>query len=164
MEGPKLQPGHHIQRTERFMKFNLETLGPRFILLASLILACASTAGEDRALPNKAPARIELPDQYGTAQVLAFPAPKITVLTIADHKGAEQVDGWIALLRERYAGRINLVGVADVSGAPGFMHSRILRKFRETRKHPIMMDWSGKVCAQFGPEPHKANILILAGF
>lgn len=111
--------------------------------------------------PARAPALIELQDQFERPQRLAFPATNVVVLTIADKKGADQIDGWVTALKARYAGRIELRGLADVAGVPGLWRGKIRKHFRETRTHPVMMDWSGKVCAQFQPTAGEANVLVL---
>ena len=130
------------------------------LLMVRLFVGVA-TGTERPALPTNAPTRIELRDQYDTVQTLTFPTTNITVLTIADKRGAEQIADWIALLKSRYAGRIQIRGLADVGGAPGFVQGKIRRKFQESHKYPVMLDWTGKVCAQLGYEKGVANILIL---
>ena len=132
-----------------------------FALAAVMLLSWNSTASGVPTMATNAPAAIELRDQYAAPQRLAFPATNITVITIADRKGSEQVDGWIAALRRRYEGRIDIRGIADLGGAPGFVQDRIRKKFQETRKYPVMMDWSGRVCAQFGCSSGVANIIIV---
>ena len=129
--------------------------------LALMLVAGSGIAAEAHLLPTNAPASIVLHDQYGAPQKLSFPATNITVLTIADKKGSEQVDGWIAILKPRYTARIDLRGLADVGGVPGFVQGKVRQRFQESRRYPVMMDWSGKVCAQFGYQPGLANILIL---
>ncbi len=104
---------------------------------------------------------IELRDQYDAPQKLAFPTTNITVFTIADKKGSEQMDEWIAALKSRFAGRIDIHGLADVRGVPKFFQGRLRAKFRESRKYPVMMDWTGAVCIQLGYVAESANILIL---
>ena len=120
-----------------------------------------SIAGEAPKPPVHAPASLELHDQYDAPQRLAFPATNVVVLTIADKKGSEQIDGWVAALKARYAGRIELRGLADVGGVPGFLRGKVRKQFKETRTYPVMMDWSGNVCAQFGYKKDVANILLL---
>jgi hypothetical protein len=132
-----------------------------FIIAAVLFAAGSASAGEVHLLATNAPASIELHDQYDSPQKLIFPATNITLLTIADRKGDEQVEGWIAALKPRYAGRIRLCGIADVGGAPAFVRGKIRKRFQETRAHPVMMDWSGKVCAQLSYQRDVANILVL---
>jgi len=111
--------------------------------------------------PASAPARIHLRDQYDHPHTLTFPATNITVLTIADKKGSEQVDDWVAAFKTRYAATVDLRGLADLGGVPGPLHGWVRKKFQAARPHPVMMDWSGVVCAQLGYEPGVANILVL---
>lgn len=131
------------------------------ITSVSLLLCRDASAGECNVLPTNAPACIELRDQFDSPQKLSFPTTNITLLTIADKKGSAQVDGWIAALKPRCDGRIAIRGLADVGGAPGFVQGRIRKGFQESRKYPVMLDWSGKVCAQFGYKKDEANILVL---
>ena len=140
------------------MKIPTNTLA----LAAALFSANSARAGDVSPLATNTAACIELHDQYDSPQRLTFPATNITVLAIADRKGAQQVDGWIAALKPRYAGRINLRGIADLGGAPGFIQARIRKKFQETRQYPVMMDWSGEVCAQLSYKKDVANILLLS--
>ncbi len=109
---------------------------------------------------SKAPS-IELRDQFDAPQKLSFPASQITILTIADRKGSDQVDGWIAALKPRYAGRLEFRGIAQVSAVPGFLQSHVRKKFQETRKYPVMMDWTGEACKQLGAAAGVANLLVI---
>lgn len=136
-------------------------------IFATCVMVCLLGTGrvissEASKPPAHAPASFELRDQYDAPQRLAFPATNIIVLTIADKKGSEQIDGWVAALKARYAGRIELRGLADVGGVPWFLRGKVRKKFQETRTYPVMMDWSGKVCAQFGFKPGLANVLVFA--
>ena len=132
-----------------------------FSIATVVLAACRASGGEDHPLATNAPPCIQLHDQYDAPQKLSFPSTNITVLTIADKKGSDQVDGWIAALKPRYAGRIKILGIADVGGAPVLVHGKIRKKFQETRPYPVMMDWSGKVCAQLSYKPDVANILVI---
>ena len=132
-----------------------------FAIVAVLLAAHRAGAGEVHPLATKAPASIELRDQYNSPQKLTFPATNITVLTIADRKGSEQMAGWVAALKASYAGRIRLRGIADVGGAPPFIHGKIRKKFQETRHYSVMMDWSGEVCEELSYQKDVANILVL---
>lgn len=133
-----------------------------FLLLVHICLgSAAALAADPRPLPTNAPPLVQLSDQHGALQKLAFPSTNITLLTIADRKGSEQVDGWIAALKPHCAGRIDIRGLADCGGAPSFIQGRIRKKFQEARQYPVMMDWTGQTCARFGYEPGKANLLVL---
>lgn len=131
------------------------------IAIVGLLVWHNDSAGESTGLATHAPACLELRDQFESPQRLVFPTTNITLLTIADKRGSAQVDGWIAALKPRCDERIAIRGLADVGGAPGFLQGRIRKGFHESRKYPVMLDWSGKVCAQFGYEKGKANILVI---
>ena len=133
-----------------------------FVLFLFCLFTGVASAAEPARVPTNAPARVELRDQYDAVQTLSFPTTNIIVLTIADKGGSEQVGGWVTLLKSRYSGRIEIRGLADVGGVPGFLQGKIRRKFQESHKYPVMLDWSGKICAQFGYEKGVANILILS--
>lgn len=131
-------------------------------LVAGVLLAILQThVVEAPKPPAKAPALLELRDQYDAPQRLAFPATNIIVLTIANKKGSEQIDGWVTALKARYASRIELRGLADMGGVPGLMRGKVRKKFQETRQYPVMMDWSGTNCAAFGYQKDVANVLLL---
>lgn len=114
--------------------------------------------------PKPAPAipqRVELSDQYETPHVLTFPTTNVTFLTIADRKGSEQIAGWVTALKARPEMPVDIRGLADVGGVPGFLRGRIRKRFQETILYPVMIDWSGKVCAQFNYVPDQANVYII---
>jgi len=132
-------------------------------LLAALVMFPSfALAGELPNLPAKAPALTELRDQYDAPQTLSFPATNIVLLTIADRKGSEQIDGWVAALKTRYAGRVEMRGLADFTGVPSLWRSKVRKKFQEKRAYPVMLDWFGTNCAQFGFQPGVPNVLLIA--
>ncbi len=132
------------------------------LLLGVMLLACVVVRGEENPpWPTNSPALVELQDQFGKTQNLTFPNAKVTLLAIADKKGSAEVNAWIAALKPRYAERIDIRGLADMGGVPGFLQGHVSRKFQATRKYPVMMDWSGKACERFGYRLDVANILVI---
>ncbi len=132
------------------------------VIVINILLACEGTAaGELSSSPTHAPSRVELHDQFDVPQRLSFPATNVTILTIADRKGAEEVDGWIAALKPLYAGRADFRGLADVAAVPKWLHARVRARFQQTRRYPVMLDWSGDVCTLFGYQPGTANLVII---
>jgi hypothetical protein len=123
---------------------------PALLLTTALVVA------------SELPRSIELPDQFDQTRKLSFPSPRVTVLTIADRKGNDQIDGWIAALKPGFAGRVDFCGVANVSGVPGILQGHVRKKFQEARKYPVMMDWSGSTCSRFEAKNGVANILIFS--
>lgn len=130
-------------------------------MLLVAALSFTAWAAEDAKPEPKIPQRLELSDQYETKHVLTFPATNVVFLTIADRKGSEQIAGWITALKARPERPVDIRGLADVGGVPGFLRGRIRKGFQETILYPVMMDWSGKVCAQFKYVPDRANVFII---
>jgi hypothetical protein len=128
-------------------------------VLVCLVGAC--WAGPTDPTEIRTAGNIQLRDQYGTLQAISFPTTNIIVLTVADRKGSEQVDDWIAALKPRYGGRVEFRGMADVSGVPGFLQNRVRQRVLATRHYPVMLDWTGKICARLGCQAGLANVLIL---
>lgn len=136
----------------------------RATIVCSLMLALAGRGfGGDSVKSNEPeiPRKLELNDQYDKAQVMTFPATNVIFLTIADRKGSDQIGAWITALKARPATVVDIRGLADLGGVPGFLRGRIRKQFRETIQYPVMMDWSGKVCAKFNYVPDLANIYII---
>lgn len=130
-------------------------------MLLILALAFTAWAGEEAKLGPQIPQRLELSDQYDTKHVVSFSTTNVIFLTIADRKGSEQIAGWITALKARPEMPVDIRGLADVGGVPGFLRGRIRKRFQETILYPVMMDWSGKVCAQFKYVPDQANVYII---
>jgi hypothetical protein len=134
------------------MKFFLSIIG-------GLSVALVAGAG---GLTN-APARIELPDQFEQTQRLAFPNTNITVLTLADRKGSEQISGWVEPVAKRFGKRVDVQGIADVSAVPRLLRGTVRAAFRKEQSYPVMMDWSGKEVAKFAPKENVTTVLLIDG-
>jgi len=136
----------------------------RLLLLLVVTLATgvgAAPKAESSVKPTNAPSSIELHDQFGAPQKLSFPAANVTLLTIADKKGSEQISGWIAPLKQRFGKRIDIRGLADVSTVPRPLRGIIRRKFQKLQTYPVMMDWWGEAVKAFTTVPNNANVLVL---
>ena len=113
------------------------------------------------ASPTNAPARIELEDQFGNPKLLTFPATNLTVLTVADKKGRQQLGGWLDPLRDRFKSRVNIQGIADCGAVPRLLRGRVRSEFRREQPYPVMMDWTGAVVQAFAPLADQANIYVI---
>ena len=114
-------------------------------------------------VPTNAPARIELNDQFDVPQQLSFPTTNITLLTIADHKGSEQIAGWIAPVKQRFGTRVDIRGLADLSPVPRILRGMIRRQFQKAQSYPVMLDWSGDAVKAFTYVPDQVNVLVMDG-
>jgi len=129
-----------------------------------LFAALTVNAG-DKVVPasdmTNAPACIELKDQFDAPRKLSFPATNLTVLTIADHKGSEQVAGWVAPVKARYGLRVGIHGIADVSAVPGWLRGVVRKKFQQRQTYPVMLDWSGETVKAFAAVHNCVNGFVL---
>ena len=123
------------------------------------LVACGLQASN---LTN-APACIELPDQFEKLQRLAFPNTNLTVLTIADRKGSEQIAGWIAPVKQRFGTRLDIRGIADVSPVPRILRGMVRKQFQKAQSYPVMLDWSGEAVNAFTYVPDQVNVLVMDG-
>jgi Glycosyl transferase family 2 len=112
------------------------------------------------AATNLVCAGFELPDQFGTNHTVNFPRPQPMVLIIADRKGSEQIRAWVAALKARYGGRMELTGVADLGGAPGWVQGMIRKSFRKKYSYPILLDWSGQLPVALHCQKDMANVFL----
>ena len=111
--------------------------------IALVALSTAALAAPAEKLNN-----FELTDQDATTRSYRFPKGKVTVMTVADHKGSDQLAPWIQRLHDRYEKRIDIDGVADVSMIPRPFHNMFREAFRKRLTYSVMLDWSGSVVKQ----------------
>lgn len=125
-------------------------------LLVILALHAATLAAPAVKISN-----FELTDQDSKPRTYRFPKAKVTVMTVADHKGSEQLASWIQPIRDRYETRIDIDGIADVSIVPKVFHGMIRDTFRKKLTYSVMLDWEGSVVKQFGYKKGVANIYLI---
>ena len=137
------------------------------LMIASATLLFASPAGAESAAPtivvlNLSCPSFELPDQFGTNHLITFPQPQPTVFIVADRKGSEQIATWVAALKAHSGGRLKIIGVANIRGAPGWVQGMIRKKFRKQYAYPILIDGSGKLPAWLHSQDDVANVFLLS--
>jgi hypothetical protein len=120
-----------------------------------------AAAAAQLVIPTNAPARIVLNDQFEVPQTLSFPSTNITLLTIADHKGSEQIAGWIAPVKQKYGARLDIRGIADLSPVPRLLRGMIRKQFQKAQSYPVMLDWSGDAVNAFTYVPDQVNVLVI---
>jgi hypothetical protein len=130
----------------------------RISFYLTVIFLVGVAAGQ---MPTNAPASVELRDQFDSPQKMIFPTTNITLLTIADWKGSEQIRDWVTPLKKKYGERLKFCGIADVSAVPRLLRGMIRRQFQKSQSYPVMLDWSGDTVNAFGFSANKANVLIL---
>ena len=134
-----------------------------FTVLCLFVVMVGSAAPKVHLAPplTNAPGCTELKDQFEALQKLSFPATNLTVLTLADHKGSEQIAGWVGPVKERYGLRVDIRGIADMSAVPGWLRGVVRKKFRQQQTYPVMLDWSGDVVRAFAAVNECVNVLVI---
>ena len=145
---PAVWKGRCLLRCIRDMKI--------FLFLAILALHTTTFAAPVAKLSD-----FELTDQEAKPRRYRFPKAKVTVMTVADRKGSEQLAPWIQQLHDRYGARIDIDGLADVSMIAKPFHSIFRAAFRKQLAYPVMLDWDGSVVKQFGYAKGVANIYVI---
>ena len=126
-----------------------------------LPLLCLVALHTAVAAPVEKLADFELTDQDAKPRAYRFPKSKVTLMTVADHKGSSQLAPWIQRLHDRYEKRIDIDGVADVSMIPKPFHNLFREAFRKQLTYSVMLDWSGAVVKQFAYEKGVANLYVI---
>jgi len=106
-------------------------------------------------------ANFELSDQHAQTRKYVFPTSKVTVMTVADHKGSDQLAPWVERVYARYQQRIDIDGVADVSMIPKPFQGLLRSEFRKRLTRSVMLDWDGALVRQFGYRPGVANLYVI---
>ena len=103
----------------------------------------------------------ELTDQEAKKRIYRFPKTKVTVMTVADRKGADQLAPWIQRVYDRYQNQIDIDGIADVSMIPKLFQPILRDAFKKRLEYSVMLDWDGSVVKQFAYKKNVANIYVI---
>ena len=128
----------------------------KFLLLTVLALRVAAVAAPVEKLTD-----FDLTDQDAKPRSYRFPKAKVTVMTVADHKGSDQLAPWIQKLHDRYQDRIDIDGIADVSMIAKPFQAMFREAFRRQLTRSVMLDWDGSVVKQFGYTKGVANLYVI---
>ncbi|HHT9110027.1 MAG TPA: hypothetical protein ACFYDZ_02575 [Candidatus Brocadiaceae bacterium] len=106
-----------------------------------------------------------LKDQFDREYTERSFSDKILVIIAADREGSKFSDSWRqaiydAFVKRRGGEQVLFVNVADLSGAPSFLHGFIKGKLQKDKDHWSLMDWNGIFANAYGCEPKSCNILI----
>jgi hypothetical protein len=103
----------------------------------------------------------ELTDQEAKKRIYRFPKTKVTVMTVADRKGADQLAPWIQPVYDRYQNQIDIDGIADVSMIPKLFQPILREAFKKRLEYSVMLDWGGSVVKHFAYKKNVANIYVI---
>jgi len=135
-----------------------------FCLLSGHPLLAGTTTLPSSSQPRSCPAQIsafELTDQFNHTHRFTLPRTQVTLLTIADKKGSEQVGDWIRAFKSQYAQRIAYLGVADLGKVPGMFRGLVEKSFRKQQRYPVLLDWKGTLAKSLACKPDEVTVLVL---
>ncbi len=116
----------------------------RIALISFALLATTFSARADR-VPS-----MTLEDQFGKSHRLSAPYSRPLIIAVANNRGSSKIEPWIAELYRKYGSTTTIVGLADLKGAPGFMHKPLKKLFlKHCPEHPVLLDWEGSAAAGF---------------
>jgi hypothetical protein len=130
--------------------------GRAYATAAASLLMVTTVFGE-----TNVAAKIELKDQYDKSHVVSFPREQCSVLTIADRPGSAQLEAWVKPIREKCGERVEILGLADVTGVPRMIRPMVVNYFKDKIEYPVMLDWDGTTVARFGYVRKAALVLVI---
>ncbi len=126
-----------------------------------LMMTAGIHAAETSLLNTRAP-EFTLQDQFERTVPLRQFEGSVVVLIASDKAGKEQNGAWTRAIRDRYADRVALQGIADLSSVPFFLKGTVRNDIRKDRVS-ILLDWKGEVFRAYGLAQGAVNIIVIDG-
>lgn len=131
------------------------------VLILNLTVSSIVATDTPKASKNEKAAAFSLKDQYNNETKFQFPREKVTILAIADNDGAKQLEEWLRPLAEKYHDKVDIQGIAELSGVPGIAKGIVRNIIKKKTAHPVMLDWSGDVSKSLGFQKDSANLILI---
>lgn len=106
-------------------------------------------------------AEFDLKDQYNKSFSVNFPKDNATILVFGDRAGSAQIEGWVRPLVDKYADKIDIYGIAELSAVPGIAQGIVRQIMKNQVKYSVMLDWSGDVSKAYGYQKGRANLFVI---
>ena len=132
-----------------------------YLLIVMMFMLQLTSARAENAINEKA-MDFTLQDQYEKMISLRQYEGRIVVLIASDKEGSPQNAGWTKAIKDKYADRIMVQGIADVSSVPFFLKGKIRNDFKKDGDS-ILLDWKGDVFRAFGFAKEASNIVLIDG-
>lgn len=133
----------------------------RFLLIVILFILQAASANAENQIAEKA-MEFTLQDQYDKTVILRQYEGQVVVLLASDKEGSSQNAAWIKAIKDKYANRVAVQGIADVSSVPFFLKGKIRNDFRKAGDSSLL-DWKGEVFRSYGFAKTVSNIVLIDG-
>ncbi|MEM0968527.1 MAG: hypothetical protein AAF191_09415 [Verrucomicrobiota bacterium] len=106
---------------------------------------------------------IELSDQFGNPYRYEAPLAKPLFLTSANNRGSKLTSPWINQFYAEFGSTIEIIGIADLRGAPRVMHPALKLLFREQcPDYPILLDWKGKITSLLARSRSGLDVFVIS--
>lgn len=130
--------------------------------LFSVALALLALLGSSAtAMKKERAAEFELEDQFGKRVTCRFPKNRPSILAFGDREGAQQIEGWIRPIYERFGPSVDIHGIAVLREVPALFRGFARSQFRRRIKYPVLLDFKGDVTERYGYAAGKANVIIV---
>jgi len=131
----------------------------RLPLTVMILLLHVAGASAEKALGEKAP-EFTLQDQFEKTIALRQYEGRIVLLIASDKEGSSQNAAWTKAVRDKYAERVVIQGIADVSIVPFFLKGKIRNDFKKDGDS-ILLDWKGEVFKAYGLTKGVSNVILI---
>jgi len=129
-------------------------------LIVYITIALLVGIAEAQPLVDSRAPEFMLQDQYEKTVSLRQYEGGIVVLVASDKEGSAQNAAWTKAIKEKYADRVAIQGVADVSSAPFFLKGKIRNDFKKDGES-ILLDWKGEVFKTYGLTKGVSNVILI---
>lgn len=127
-------------------------------LLTALLYTHASAAAPK--VGARAP-DFNLKDQFGKPWKLNDLAGRVTVLVAADTDSGRAMGPWVDALKNRYAGKVCILGLLDLHSVPGIGRGIAKSRIRKETKDPMMLDFSGAIARAYGVSSKVPTVVVI---
>jgi predicted transcriptional regulator len=131
----------------------------RFLLIAMMFILQLTGAGAENAINEKA-TDFTLQDQYDKTVNLRQLEGHIVVLIASDKEGSSQNAAWTKAIKDNYADRVVIQGIADVSSVPFFLKGKIRNDFKKDGES-ILLDWKSEVFKAYDLTKGASNVILV---
>jgi peroxiredoxin len=131
----------------------------QYLLIVMLCILPLTGARAENAIGEKA-IEFTLQDQYEKTVSLKQYQGRLVVLIASDKEGKAQNSIWAKAIRDKYADRVSVQGVADVSSVPFFLKGMIRSDFKKERDS-ILLDWKGEVFKAYDITKGVSNVILV---